>query len=308
MAKKLTHEIVAMRTKCDRLENLKKLNLWGSDIEDVAILKQMYNLEVVSLSVNSIKSLKDFAFLKNLKELYLRKNYISDLGEIRYLSNCTNLKVLWLSENPVADHKNYRKTVIKVLPNLEKLDDLTITVEERENAEENEKIVSNNDTEEYNDNSLEEAFERKEEENVFESGNFNNYKKIIESNYDDNPYPQTNRLEEVYSKNKIKDKFPPQNSNIDHYAKKHSQNQINTQEEKLVSNYDNNNYKRTKTVQENSRKISEGIKEKNYFNNNIPQRDLNKNSGNVLQSILILLKELNLNELEMVKEEIDKKL
>ena len=47
MAKKLTHEFIAMRTKCDRLESIKNLNLWGNDLEDISILKTMQNLEVL---------------------------------------------------------------------------------------------------------------------------------------------------------------------------------------------------------------------------------------------------------------------
>src|SRR5688572_10967919 len=131
MSKKLTHEFIAMRTKCDRLESIKNLNLWGNDLEDVSVLKQMHNLEVVSLSVNKIRTLRDFSFLKNLKELYLRKNLISDISEVKFLINCHNLKVLWLSENPVAETKNYRANVIKMLPQINKLDDNVITQDER---------------------------------------------------------------------------------------------------------------------------------------------------------------------------------
>ena len=54
MSKKLTHEFIAMRTKCDRLESIKNLNLWGNDLEDISVIRNMYNLEVVSLSVNKI--------------------------------------------------------------------------------------------------------------------------------------------------------------------------------------------------------------------------------------------------------------
>ena len=39
----------------------------------------MPNLEIVSLSVNKIHSLKDFVYCSKLQELYLRKNNIKDL-------------------------------------------------------------------------------------------------------------------------------------------------------------------------------------------------------------------------------------
>ena len=41
----------------------------------------MPNVEIVSLSVNSICSLREFGNCKKLKELYLRKNNVTDLTE-----------------------------------------------------------------------------------------------------------------------------------------------------------------------------------------------------------------------------------
>jgi len=61
---------------------------------------------------------------------------IADLIEVKSLINCQNLKTLWLSENPVAEKtKNYRLCVIKTLPQLTKLDDTIISMEEKQKAE-----------------------------------------------------------------------------------------------------------------------------------------------------------------------------
>ena len=95
----------------------------------------MPSLEIVSLSVNKIRTLAPFANLQNLRELYLRRNLIANLNEIKYLTNCENLTVLWLSENPICDNPNYRAVIICILPQLQKLDDIPITDEEREKAE-----------------------------------------------------------------------------------------------------------------------------------------------------------------------------
>ena len=73
-------------------------------------------LEVLSLSVNKINTLKDVAHCPNLTELYLRRNEISNLSELKYLKDLGNLRVLWLGENPVASVPGYRLTVIKTLP------------------------------------------------------------------------------------------------------------------------------------------------------------------------------------------------
>ena len=78
-------------------------------------------------SVNDISSLEDFAFCTALEELYLRKNNISDLTQLCHLQDLPNLTVLWLSENPCAQLPDYRATVLRILPNLKKLDNIGIT-------------------------------------------------------------------------------------------------------------------------------------------------------------------------------------
>lgn len=134
MGKPLTQDLVLLRSKADRLENVRNLNLWGNDIDDVSILKDMGNVEVLSLSVNKIATLRDFQFCPRLTELYLRKNLIADLSEVQYLQSLPVLKVLWLWDNPCAEAPNYRPYVIRCLPNLVKLDNQPIAPEERKAA------------------------------------------------------------------------------------------------------------------------------------------------------------------------------
>ena len=76
--KKLTHELIAMKTRCDRIENVKNLNLWGNDLDEIGIIRTLPCLEVVSLSVNKIRTLKDFQDMKNLKEELKTNIIISD--------------------------------------------------------------------------------------------------------------------------------------------------------------------------------------------------------------------------------------
>lgn len=134
MGKKLTPQLIQMRCKTDKLTSIEKINLWGNDLEDVSILRDMPNVEVVSLSLNKIYTLEDFAYCGKLNELYLRKNDISDLKEIHYLAHLPNLEVLWLWDNPICGHKYYRPFILKILPNLKKLDNEEITMEERQAA------------------------------------------------------------------------------------------------------------------------------------------------------------------------------
>ena len=130
----LSAESVLMRCKADRLETVQKMNVWGMELEDVRVVRNMPNLEIVSLSVNKLSSLKDFQTCTKIKELYLRKNLVVDITEVRYLQNMPALKVLWLLENPCAELPNYRLLVIKMLPSLEKLDNQQVTPEERTQA------------------------------------------------------------------------------------------------------------------------------------------------------------------------------
>jgi hypothetical protein len=118
----------------DSLKNVKNLNLWGQGLSDISVLQQMVNVEVVSMSVNDINSLKDFEHCFKLSELYLRKNNIGDLTEVAYLKDLPSLKVLWLCGNPCADVDDYRLKVLSVLDRLEKLDDQDVSPDERKQA------------------------------------------------------------------------------------------------------------------------------------------------------------------------------
>lgn len=83
----------------------------------------MEGLQVLSLAVNKIESLKDIMNCRNLTELYMRKNRIRNLYEIKYLKNLRQLKILSLAENPMCVHPSYRLFTINQVPSLEKLDD-----------------------------------------------------------------------------------------------------------------------------------------------------------------------------------------
>ena len=70
MSKKLTRELIVQKIRSDRLGSIKNLNLWGTNLDDVSLIQEMPSLEIISLSVNKIRSLKPFSGLPNLRELY----------------------------------------------------------------------------------------------------------------------------------------------------------------------------------------------------------------------------------------------
>ena len=96
MTKQLTLNMIIQRTRCDKFDSIKNLNVWGNDLDDVSIIHELPNLEILSLSVNHIRSLRDFAACPKLTELYLRKNDINNLSEVQYLIPLKRLRVLWL--------------------------------------------------------------------------------------------------------------------------------------------------------------------------------------------------------------------
>lgn len=129
---KLTRKLVLAKAKASDLDSVKKLNCWGCNLTDISIFSQIPNIEVLTLSVNSISSLSPLAGCLSLCELYLRRNLIPSLSELSHLRPLTRLRVLWLAENPccVTEPNQYRLTVLRCLPRLQKLDNQVVTEEE----------------------------------------------------------------------------------------------------------------------------------------------------------------------------------
>ncbi|VDL77549.1 unnamed protein product [Nippostrongylus brasiliensis] len=96
----LTESTVYIRTKC-AVEAVKKLNL----------------------CVNRVETLQSLRNCTRLVELYVRKNNIQSLTELEYLKDLRNLRVLWIDDNPCTRSGDYRARVLRILPQLTKLDD-----------------------------------------------------------------------------------------------------------------------------------------------------------------------------------------
>lgn len=131
----LTPELIIQKTKCHNFSLVQKLNFWGSSLSDVTLLSELKNLKIVSLTMNKISTLEPFSHCLELEEIYMRKNEISDINQVDYLKNLKKLRILWLSENPCCADSKYRLKVINKLPQLNKLDDVVITPEEKRVAQ-----------------------------------------------------------------------------------------------------------------------------------------------------------------------------
>lgn len=133
----LNESLVLAKTRSQDLKSVLRLNCWGSGIADVSLVRDLINVEVIGLSCNEITTLEDFAYCHKLKELILRKNRIKNIAEIAHLQGLPKLRNLWLGDNPCAENThNYRKVVLKALPQLEVLDNVPVTKEEIQEIEE----------------------------------------------------------------------------------------------------------------------------------------------------------------------------
>lgn len=131
----LTTNLVLQRSRVDDMRYVKKLNACGLQLSDFSVLRDCPNLEICSLSVNSVDRLEWFAAFPRLRELYLRKNNVQDLGQVLHLSGLGGLECLTLSDNPVAELPHYRPFVVAALPRLARLDDCDVTAVERREAQ-----------------------------------------------------------------------------------------------------------------------------------------------------------------------------
>ena len=313
MSKKLSRELIAQKVKSDRIESIRNLNLWGSNIEDISIIEEMPSLEIVSLSVNKIRTLRPFANLQNLRELYLRQNLISNLNEIKYLTDCQNLSVLWLSQNPICDNPNYRAVVICVLPQLQKLDDVAITDEERDKAE---KKLSGNfeeedDEPEINNNqkNIQEVEEEEERYSPKKKGKYGESKRRSVPTYSMNNKKEFDDVDNYYG-NKNKNKYGNKYEEQDEYIKPKKNFQERKKQNDDYDDYDNRPIRAASGMIEQNvnykknNKYDDNKYGNDYDDNN--RKDKKKGNSNVLNVVINLLKELSTNELQIVKREIDR--
>lgn len=297
MSKKLTIELITQKAKTDHLENIKSINLWGNNLDDITLIQEMKQLKVISLSVNKISSLKPFKDLTNLKELSLRNNEIFDFNELSYLMSCHNLRVLWLLENPIAESRDYRLKVIQMLPQLTKLDNIIINEDERNEAKRrygeqnydndyyynynyndrdnvnNNIYIERDDRNDYNIN----EYEMEENGNVFENDNL---MKASTLGY----YTPNSK----HMRNNVNYRTDNHANNKEYILRKQEQ----YQQKKINANNYNNKYKQ---------QYINPINNKKYENYNIEH-------SKILQSVLLLIGELNKTELTIVQNKIQKSL
>ena len=127
--------------KIDGLKTLKKLQqllLANNFITKISNLDELSRLEVLDLNHNQIDEIPIWFHkkLNSLHTLNLAHNRISSFNHIARLRTLYDLRHMDLRGNPLDQHEHYRLLVISYLPNLQRLDGLEISDEERQRAKE----------------------------------------------------------------------------------------------------------------------------------------------------------------------------
>mmetsp|Transcript_8729 Transcript_8729/g.8018 ORF Transcript_8729/g.8018 Transcript_8729/m.8018 type:complete len:356 (+) Transcript_8729:184-1251(+) len=117
----------------DSLVNLTTLILSFNQIEAIEGLQECAQLKTLDLSHNFIRKIEGLQSKQSLQSLNLVKNWIQDITHLDHLKlHAPQLRQLALKCNPIAAKKSYRAQVFMRLPNLQKLDDISITEKDKE--------------------------------------------------------------------------------------------------------------------------------------------------------------------------------
>ena len=324
----LTEELILKKCPQKNLNEIKIFNLWGYDIENINIISKMHNLEILSLSVNKISTLKPLKNCFKLKELYLRKNNISSLKEIDYLKNLQCLKILRLEENPICKFKNYTNYILNVLPNLYKLDSYEIEKSKRFKT-----LQTINQTDCKRDSGerkilLKRVFSSivptklniKSTKNKNEENNTKISKKIKIKNKSNLSFLKLNRIE---SMKEFEDflcdnkNSPVQNDKKGIFYKKlrlkiiDNKNKLNLSKHHFKFPISKSGFNLIKKNESNNISTITTSKELPNISMEKEKIELNKykmESENNLEKILILMNKLNLSELQILKKNVDNKI
>ena len=99
---------------------------------DRTTIGSLPSLQVFLCDNNYLKNINGFEKFYSIQSISFENNKIPDYNSLEKLSSLSSLKDLALGNNPVSKAINYRNTIIRMFPNLLKLDGKEITNEERE--------------------------------------------------------------------------------------------------------------------------------------------------------------------------------
>jgi Leucine-rich repeat (LRR) protein len=110
---------------------LRELNLSNNCIEDLNGIQSLKYLTSLNISGNSIYSLIPLQQCTNLSYLDITNNKIQYIRQVEYLTGIPWLQVFMIDGNPCCQKEHYRFRTLYRLPNLQRLDDITVTADEK---------------------------------------------------------------------------------------------------------------------------------------------------------------------------------
>jgi len=125
---RLDRENICEIDNLDCLGTVTHLYLQHNLIQKIENLELLTHLRFLTLSTNKIKKLENIKHLLNIKFLDLSDNQIAKIDEDELPKS---LIILSLSGNPCANQSEYRLRAIKAVPDLEQLDGVMVTREEK---------------------------------------------------------------------------------------------------------------------------------------------------------------------------------
>lgn len=128
------HNQIKKIENLETLHSLVEVNLGYNKIREISPHSFAANIQLRFLRINNnvVKSLANLSKLSNLSALNMANNKISELFEVEKIADCQNLCELVLSGNFVSQKGIYRLGIIRRMPQLDYLDDLEVSVQERE--------------------------------------------------------------------------------------------------------------------------------------------------------------------------------
>ncbi|CAD6198721.1 unnamed protein product [Caenorhabditis auriculariae] len=150
------------------LTSMRELYLTQNGIQYINGLGDAFALEILDLNQNRLVKVDNLKHLTRLTDFWARNNQLKDWTLFDELSELAQLNTVYLDFNPIAESDNYRGKVLRLLPQITRLDGSMCrqesllrhppqTQKERENAASDENLVTGIERIEFSDAEEDEA-------------------------------------------------------------------------------------------------------------------------------------------------------
>uniref|UniRef100_A0A4W6FP57 Centriolin n=1 Tax=Lates calcarifer TaxID=8187 RepID=A0A4W6FP57_LATCA len=132
----LNHNLIQRMERLSCLSHLRELQLTHNHIQRIEGLENLSGLQHLNLSHNRIEHVPLWLGrkLRSLHTLHLQHNLITSLYEVSRLRSLSSLSELSVAGNPASSLPHSRLFLLYHLRSLDRLDDLSVTPEERGHA------------------------------------------------------------------------------------------------------------------------------------------------------------------------------